>query len=212
LQVNVTQDVDVLVYNLVTGELLDTLTIPCVANKISTVFVNKTYQSDKRKLDIILVYDTEGISSNTTYLNGDGCLHCNGYKYSNAYISSAAVTIDEGSSKIRSSLVGVNHTYGMSINYSVQCAIENWACEISNLLALPILYKFGEEIMNYSLYYSDRQNSKTIIDLERNKERLAMYKEEYNKSLMATVKKINLPIGDACFKCDGQVRSAIILP
>jgi hypothetical protein len=66
--------------------------------------------------------------------------------------------------------------------------------------------------MNYSLYYSDRQNSKTIIDLERNKERLAMYKEEYNKSLMATVKKINLPIGDACFKCDGQVRSAIILP
>ena len=83
---------------------------------------------------------------------------------------------------------------------------------MSNLVALPILYKFGEEIMNYSIYYSNRQNSKTNIDYDRNKERLEMYKQAYNDSLGASIKKINLPTNDICFKCNETVKSLVILP
>lgn len=211
LQLSTTQTTNVLVYDLISGTLLDTIAVDCVANTISTTYVNKTYSAPKRKLDLIFVYDTEGLYSNTTYLNS-ACMNCNGYKYSNSYITSQGINLLEAGSKIRSSLVGATHTYGMSINYSVQCSIDNWLCEMSNLVALPILYKFGEEIMNYSIYYSNRQNSKTNIDYDRNKERLEMYKQAYNDSLGASIKKINLPTNDICFKCNEVIKSSIILP
>lgn len=211
LQLSTTQSTNVLVYDLVSGTLLDTIAVSCVANTISTTYVNKTYQAPKRKLDLIFVYDTEGLFSNTTYLNS-ACMNCNGYMYSNSYINSQGINLLEAGSKIRSALNGSTHTYGMSINYSVQCSMENWICEMSNLIALPILYKFGEEVMNYSLYYSNRQNSKTNIDYDRNKERLAMYQMAYNQSLESSIKKINLPTNDICFKCNEVMRTSIILP
>lgn len=212
LQISTSQDVPVLVYNLVTGELLDTITITCVANKISTSYVNKTYSSNKRKLDLIFVYDTEGISSNTTSLNYDGCSSCKGYVYSNAFISSQPVYLDESDSKIRTSLTSTNHTYGLSINYSIKCSLENWMCEISNMMALPLLYKVGVEIMNYAVMYSNRQTSSVNVDAERNKERLAAYQQSYSEALDTTIKKINIPKYDKCFKCEEYLRSAIILP
>lgn len=211
LQIDYTGDVDVLVYDLISGTLLDTLTVSCEANKISTKYVNKTYSAPKRKLDLIFVYDTENKNSNTTYLKST-CMSCNGYTYGNSYIQSQGINLNENDNKIRSSLSGATHTYGMSINYSVQCSIDNWLCEMSNLIALPILYKFGEEIMNYSLYYSNRQNSKTNIDYDRNKERLAMYQQYYNNTLDSSIKKINLPANDICFKCNEVIKSSIILP
>lgn len=212
LQVDVTQDVNVFVYDLISGSLLDTIIVSCVANEISSKVVNKTYSSPKRKLDLIFVYDTEGINSNTTYLSNTGCTTCNGYRYTNYYISSAPVYLSENDVKIRSSLTNGTHTFGLSVNYSIQCSIENWLCEIANLMVMPILYKSGAEIMNYAVYYSKRQTSSVNIDAETNKERLAFYQTEFNNSLEATIKKINLPTNDQCFKCNEWVRSAIILP
>lgn len=212
LQISSTQDVSVFVYDLISGTLLDTIVVPCVANVITSKVINKTYSSPKRKLDLIFVYDTEGISSNTTTINTYGCTTCNGYTYTNYYINSAPIYLDEASAKIRSSLTSGTHTFGLSINYSVQCSIENWLCEIANLMAMPILYKTGEEIMNYAVYYSNRQNSSVNIDAERNKERLAAYQKAYNDSLEATIRKINLPKNDPCFLCETWVQNAIILP
>lgn len=212
LQLSTTQTTSVLIYNLVTGELLDTISISCVANKISTSYVNKTYSSNKRKLDLIFVYDTTGLYSNNCNLNYEGCGSCSGYTYSNSYVSVQPIYLTSSATKVRSSLTSNSHTSGMSINYSVQCSLDNWMCEISNIMALPILYKTGIEIMNYALYYSDRQNSDTNVDWERNKERLAMYQTAYSEALEATIKKINMPKYDICFKCEEYLRSAIILP
>jgi hypothetical protein len=212
LQVNVTQDVSVYVYDLVTGKLLDTLVVSCVANEISTKTVNKTYSSPKRKLDLIFVYDTENISSNTTTINTYGCTTCNGYSYTNYYINSAPIYLGENDTKIRSSLTSGTHTFGLTVNYSIQCSIENWLCEIANYMAMPILYQTGIEIMNYALFYSKRQTSSVNIDAETNQKRLDMYKQAYNDALEATIKKINLPTNDVCFKCNEWVRSTVILP
>lgn len=212
LQVNVTQDVNVFVYDLISGTLLDTVVVSTTANVISTTIVNKTYSSPKQKLDLIFVYDTEGISSNTTQIYNQGCMQCSGFNYYNYYIWSSGITVGESSSKIRSSLTSANHTSGLSVVYSVQCSVDNWLCEISNLMALPILYKTAEEVMNYACYYSNRQTSSINIDAERNKERLALYQSAYNDALQATIKKINIPRGDQCFKCEEYMRSEIILP
>lgn len=216
LQVNVTQDIDVLVYDLISGTLLDTLTVSAVANTIVTKTVNKTYSSPKRKLDLIFVYDTEGISSNTTQIYGTGingsCLSCSGYRYANYYVSASGITIGEADTKIRSSLTSATHTYGLSVNYSIQCSIENWLCEIANLMAMPILYKTGMEVMTYALMYSKRQNSDVNIDAERNQKALDFYTNAYSEALQATIQKINLPKSDPCFKCNEAVRFQVILP
>ena len=178
----------------------------------STKFVNKTYTSYKRKLDLIFVYDTEGISSNTTQLSNAGCSSCNGYTYSNFYITSSAVSLLEAGTKIRSSLTSSQHTYGLSVNYSIQCSIDNWLCEISNLMALPILYRSGMEIMEYALHYSNRQTSNINIDAERNRERLEAYTNKFNESIQATVDKIQIPKNDRCFICNQAVKHIIALP
>lgn len=212
IQISTTQTVPVFVYDLISGTLLDTINIDAVANTIVSKTINKTYSSPKRKLDLIFVYDTEGISSNTTTLSYTGCASCLGYIYTNGYISASPITIGESDAKIRSSLVGGTHTFGLSVNYSIQCSVENWLCELANLMAMPILYKTGMEVMTYALYYSNRQNSGINIHAERNQKALDFFTTAYNDALEATIKKINVPKGDICFKCNEFMRSAIILP
>lgn len=212
IQISTTQTIPVYVYDLISGTLIDTINISAIANTIVTKTVNKTYSSPKRKMDLIFVYDTEGISSNTTTLRYDGCASCSGYQYTNSYISATPIYLGENDTKIRSSLTTGTHTFGLSINYSVQCSIENWLCELANLMAMPILYKTGMEIMTYALYYSNRQNSGINIHAERNQKALDLFTQSYNEALEATIKKINLPKGDVCFKCNEFMRSAIILP
>lgn len=212
LQLDADTTVDVLVYDLVQNKLLDTITIDCIANEITTKYINKVYSSPKRKLDLIFVYDISTVQSNYTVLSDTGCGICNGYAYSNYYVSAQAIYMGSGDPAIRSSLTSTDHTFGMSVNYSVQCSIENWLCEIANLMALPILYKTGEEIMNYACMYSNRQNSNINVDAERNEKRRIAYQSAYNEALEATIKKINLPKGDVCFKCNVPAQTMIILP
>lgn len=213
IQISTTQTIPVFVYDLISGELIDTINIDAVANTIITKIVNKTYSSPKRKLDLIFVYDTEGINSNSCYLDyAGGCGSCSGWRYSNSYIESTPISLNESAYKIRSSLTSSSHTFGLSINYSVQCSIDNWICEIANLMALPILYKSGMEIMNYCILYSNRQNAAINIHAERNKDALSHFTQAYNNEMEATIKKINLPKNDICFKCNDFIMSAIILP
>lgn len=215
IQLDYTGDVDLKVIDLNTGSIIDTITIASVAGEVNTKFVNKTYESNRQKLDLIFVYDTTGIDSNTTLLRSplDGsCTNCTGYGYSNYYIWSAPIYIPIASTTIRNNLTAGQHTFGVSLNYSIQCSTNNWLCEIANLMSLPILYKAGEEIMNYAVYYSKRQTSNVNIDAELNKERLIAYQNKFNESIEATLKKINLPKGDICFKCEEYMKSAIILP
>lgn len=218
IQVNVTQTIPVFVYDLISGQLLDTINIDAVANQIVSKTINKTYSSSKQKLDLIFVYDTNGISSNTTsiygygYLNNMICPSCVGYQYKNYYLLTSGITIGSAATKIRSSLTTAQHTSGLSINYSIQCSIDNWLCQVANLMAMPILYKTAMEIMTYAIYYSARGTARVTNDADTNKEALAFYTNAYNESLDNTIKRINLPQNDPCFRCNVAVRSTIILP
>lgn len=217
LQVDVTQVIPVKVINLITGLVIDTFNISAVANTIVTKVINKTYECERQNLDLIFVYDTTGIQSNNTLLanfgiGGTGCAGCMGYRYTNSYIYSAPVYIPTASQLIRLNLVGGQHTFGVSINYSIQCSINNWLCDIANLMSLPILYKAGELIMDYATLYSNRQTSDVNIDAERNKERKLLYQTEFNNAMEATIKKVNLPKGDVCFKCNEPMQYAFIAP
>lgn len=212
LQISTTQDVPVMVYDLISGQLLDTFTIPCEANIISNYIVNKVYGSYKRKLDLIIVYDTEGISSNTTIIKTNGCQYCNGFVYDNYYIAAAPVYLGESSAKIRSSLTTTTHTFGLSVTYSIQCALDKWLCENANLMAMAIGWQSAYLIIEYALNYSKRQTSSVNIDAEQNMRRLEAYKIGYSKSINSTMGKMVVPKKDTCFYCEDVVKFRSVLP
>lgn len=213
LQVDVTANVSVYVYNLITGLLLDTIVVPAVAGKIVTANVGKTYSADRRKLNLIFVYDTSAINSyNTTINNTNGCASCGGNTYSNSYMTYRGVSIPSASQKIKSNLVSQSDTAGLSVVYSVSCNHSEWLCTFNNLIALPILYKAGAEIMEYARLQSKRTNSNITIDLEKLKERNDIYELKFRELLDGILQNLKLPSDNRCFECNPRSRHTVILP
>jgi len=212
LQLDYTGDVTVKVYDLIQNKELDSFVVACVANEISQKYINKTYSSDRKKLDLIFVYDTGVGSSNTTTLQYSGCGSCSGYKYWNPYLNAWGITIPSSDTKVKGNVDIQSHTSGMSINYSVNCNTENWLCSMAQWTVLPILYKAAAEVMFFSVNITDRQNSKTDIDRERNRERMDNYLNEFNVQLQNAVSKIKPPKGDPCIICNSTMKTAIVLP
>lgn len=211
LQVASSGTIDVFIYDLISGKLLDTIPVETQANVVSTSYVHKMYAGGNRKIDLAIVYDTEGVSSNATLLTDSGCTHCNGYAYSNHFFTATPITINELSDKTALSVIGVQHTSGLSIDCSLQCSFDNWICQIANKMAMPILYKTGELIMEYALLHSNRMNSETMVDMERNRERKDQWAAAYNTSMYALIKNIK-PINDRCFSCAENHKTKVILP
>lgn len=174
LLVNFTGNVTVRVYDLISNTLLDTLTVPTTAGQVSTLRINKVYASDSRELNLAFLYDTTTISSYQTFIYGGGfggCVECNrslGWR-SNKYMYTNGVQIDTADPKTQGNITGNGDTGGMSIIYSLQCNHEKWICANANFLTPSLLYKMGSQIMQYVLNYSDRMNSRTIIDIEKNR-------------------------------------------
>lgn len=213
LQLNVTQSVDVKVIDLISGKIIDTITVSAVSGKIVTVTVGKTYKADRRRLNLIFVYDTTGINSyKHTINNTGGCSDCGGNMYSNSYITYRGINIPTASSYIKSNLDTQGDTAGMSIVYSVSCNHSDWLCTFSNLIALPILYKAAAEIMEYARLQSGRSNSKTFINEEKLKERQDLYEFKYREQLDNIIKNIKLPSDRQCFECNPLSKHAIMLP
>lgn len=214
LQTTFTGNIDVLVYDLIQGTLLDTIVVPTIANEISSVFVNKTYKSNRKKLHLIFVYDTSAITSISTTIAGSGCSTCGGLGIGrlNTFLSGRGVKIDAIDLKIDSNLEGSSETGGMSIVYSINCNHEDWLCTKRNVLGLPILYKAAAEILEFALDDSDRNNSKTIIDRDIMQEKFDKMEFKYRESLDNILKTILLPDDKMCYSCNPKSIHKIILP
>lgn len=209
-----TGDVDVFVYDLKQNKLLDTIVIACVAGQISKTFINKTYNSGRLDMDIIICYDTTAINSYKTYPKLNGCTDCNssGTSYLNKYLKAGGINILSASDKINENLSYQTDTAGISLTYSLNCDYENWLCTIKHLIALPLAYKAAELIMEYALHSSDRVNSRKILDTETIEARRQHYATKYYESKNSIIKNMTLPTDSKCFKCRQPLRTATILP
>ncbi len=213
LQVDKTGDVDVLVYDLIQNKILDTIKVACIANEVATVYPAKTYYSAKRKLNLLFAYDSTGINSNTTYINGGDCSSCRnktkGIKNSYEYVHGAKISA--ASQKIKSNLTLLSETGGMSIVHSVQCNHRQWLCSYSNMLALPILYKFGELVMEFAINVSpnDRGNTTITINPDELKNRMEFFSVKYRESLNSVLSNIKTPEDSKCFHCRETIRHEI---
>ena len=211
---NFSGTVPVIVYDLVQGIQIDTFNVTTTAGQISRAIVNRLYKSNKKRLDIIIVYDITAIGQYETLLSLSGCTSCGaqeGQVLSTPYVDFSSIKIASASAKLRENLVFTSDTGGMSLVYSIQCNKTDWQCENSNLLALPILYKAAAEIYLYGTI-SDRENSRTLISGEVMEKRYASSEGFYQDTMRDLMPRIQLPKHDKCFHCNRQSANVVILP
>lgn len=215
LQTDYTGDVDVFVYDLMQDKLLDTLTVSTVASEINTVYPSKVYKSSRRKLNLFIGYDSTGISSNTTYLK-KGCTNCNGGGaiINNGYEKLSGAKIASASQKTKQNLTLIGETGGLSIVHSLSCNHENWMCSYANLIALPALFQYGADVMDFAITVApnDRGNTYVTLNKDELKARKEIYLEKFNDSFSTLIDNMKTPSDAKCFMCREEVREVIILP
>lgn len=209
---NYTGDVDVLIIDTMTGQTLDTITVSSVAGEIVTTYVGKSYKSDKRKRRIGFVYDATSIPNYKTSLIGEGCHACNQNKYTlSGIVNGRNIEYDLADAPILTNITSGSDTAGLSVRFNVSCDNESWICNYRNLLALPILYRTAELIMDYALFNSDRLNSQSVkknnIDARQMK-----YHEDYLAALETVLKNMIPPTDGMCFECKRNAKYVTTLP
>lgn len=211
LFVEYTGDVQVNVYDVITGNRIDVIVVPCVAGEISTVTINKVFKSKRKSLKLFFAYDTTGINSLKTLIKSGLC--CGKTTCRNQYVLAGAY-YSNNSTFTRSDLKSSDHTFGMSMVYSLSCNHTDWLCSHKNIIALPLAYRLAANITNFGLNVSpsERVNTKVTINKEELKNNLLHYETKYSQTLNDILRNMNVP-GDAkCFQCKSVNRTVLNLP
>ena len=215
VQTNYSGKIDISVIDLTQGKLIDTIPIDSVADEISAVFVNKTYRSNRRKLNLLFAYDTSSINSNTTYLNRNAnCAGCSPRnRILNQYMRITPCQIDKSGPFINENLTGRTDTAGLSIVYSLNCNHRDWLCSVSNVIAIPVLWKTAAEIMQHGMLNSpNEQMTSRTINMDLLEKRFAVYDQNFRESFSEMMSNIVLPSDEKCFVCKGKIKHAIMIP
>lgn len=210
---NYTGQVDLFVYDLKQGKLLDTISVDSIANEIVETRVDKIYKSEGEDLNLVVIYDASAFQSYATSFLNAGCVTCNrgGVYMQNKYVYSTGVIFDDGDPITQTYLNGNSDLGGLSLVYSLECDHDAWICTHGNFFSSAMLYKTAYLITQYADLMSNTYST-INIDRDKLKERMEYYEFEYNKRLEAGVKNLKLPSGDLCFSCNRLRMNKTILP
>lgn len=201
---------NIYVYDLMNDTLLDTIPITTVAKTPTVVLLNKGYLTNKQRLHLFIGIDSDVASTYETNLMPSGCHSCNGGVYSNRYVSFSGASIGSAAQKIETNISSNSGTNGLSIEYSLNCSIEPFVCNMGNQIAWALLHKTGAEIMK-ELIVSRRLNSIVNIDKGTNESLRDEYEAEYMASMSALLDNMKFPT-DICFSCNSRIRKTVAIP
>jgi len=210
LHVDFSGDVDVLVYDLNTNTLLDTITITAVAGQVVTVYPQKVYSSHYKNLNLWIGYDSTGIDSYKTVTRSTVC--CGNFGRKTEYLASSGQSVT--GDFISSNLTSLTTTSGISVNYSIWCDSEAWLCSYARLIATPVAHKVCAEIYRRGKMISPltRTNNSTTTNADLMKENMEWHDYKYTEGMNLLMSTVHLPNNNACFVCDSRVNHKIILP
>lgn len=204
-------DLDVYVYDLTQGLLLDTFTFNVTGGQINYYRVGKTYKNKGQYLNLAIVIDSSLTDVYDVNLTGDGCRTCTtGLKPVGIYSNGRGISILQADAKINSNLHGESHTNGVSIQYSIGCDHDYFVCSMANRFMLPMYYRFGIELMD-EIINSDRINSLTTLGLDKAR---AMKDElilKYNDTMKGILQNLHVP-NNACYTCTPNINVNTRIP
>lgn len=211
-----TGNIPVKVYNLITGQLLDTITIAATANTISEATAFKTYPTDKQRLYLFIGYDTTEITSYQSIVASDagqlgGCFDCwyNCGNLNMAYARAVNFGIDE--QMYRENANGITNTAGLSLDFNVACSQQGFICNQRQNLAFPFLHLVGALLCEEGLN-NKRVNSITTVDREKLEKCRDFCNTQYADSMANFMQNMVYPADGICFKCNKPVQRATLIP
>lgn len=211
LQINYTGQVVVYLADLQQDSIIETFLITTEDKIVSTIYPQYSVHVNRRNKNLYLFYETTGKPSYYTTINKSGCTNCRPFNRC-SMVTATPYMMNSGVPKIKSALQSVNDTGGMSVVYSVNCNHKNFLCSISNLIALPLVYKTCAEIMDYAINTpNDRLNTAKLVDRDLLEKRKVEYEFKFREALDSALRNIN-PTDETCFNCNNQISNRIVLP
>lgn len=213
LTTDFTGNIPIRIYDVYTGTILATVTLVSVAGTQSALPINEIFKSKRKSAKLFICYDTTGINSYKTLIKDAGCSTCSGYNYSNSYLISRGA-YSEANTFLLTDITGADHTFGMSIQYSLNCNHKDWICAHSNILSLGLAYKLCSNICLYGLQASphDRVNTAVTINREKLETDQGFYEDKYLYEMQSKLKFMNVPSDKKCFYCSQPYKTVLVLP
>jgi hypothetical protein len=196
-------DFDLNVYDVITGNLLDSFSSTSISGEYTNISVNKSYPANKQNIDIVFVIDASIGKSQKTDLRNNYCSDCYN-SYSNGFATISGVSIQSGKYK------QISNTNGLSINYSISCSVEPFICSMGNLLSWAIMHKAGAEVVK-EMKYSNRLNNVVLLNRDNFDELIEAYETEYMSSLSGVLNSLTYP-KDYCFECNSNIKQLVQVP
>lgn len=211
---NYTGVINLLVIDLIQGKVIDTVAVNSVAGEIVTFDLNKYYYTNRQRLNLFIGYDASTIQAYQTSIYNNGAAGscgewCNAcFEGGNLYFRSASLATTDA--KTNASVNNLSGGAGLSLNYSLQCSFDEYLCSVKSLLAYPILYKVGAEIMR-EMRYSKRLSG-AVTSYVTDHEQLAQYYEDEHLKMMSNLfKNLKMP-NNGCLICDKKIKTVLALP
>ncbi len=196
------------VYDLITGELLDTFNTITIANKEVNVLTNKTYYSQRKAINLFVCTDSD-LEHYQCKLNRGHCPGCT-CRINTGYSGVGYLEIEQGIPVLDRNIQSGASTGGLSVSYTLSCSIEPLLCNMSSSLGFPVLYKTGAVIMEEGIY-TNRMNGIVMTKKEDWKLLKEEFEQQYEISIRALIDNMVLP-NDICFKCNQSIRTTIQIP
>ena len=191
----------------ITGNVLATDTFAVVAGQKVQLDVNRVFTGTR----VLMVgYDATAIGSYSTSVCPSICYTCSNARKINAHVDGYGFNSTIGN--VVGAMTSTNESSGLSVVVAMECDNEWWLCSIKQQLAMPMLYKVAQLAMEYALFNTDRNNTKTVRDADHNEKRASLYQREFTASMKRAVASIILPNDPLCFKCNRTSRVVVAIP
>ena len=204
-----TEALEVKIYDVATGALVDTQTVQCTIDELSVTNVQIELPANKIKKAYFISH--ERLTFYKMLVADSGCGSCGvaGWLHGGVHVWGAR--LGNALPVKRSNLQNVSHTSGLFSVITVECNHAQLFCEVKNAIALPYLYKLGEVIVDRAIHAFERLNSQTM-DKDALIDRRDRLGSEYAAAMRNTVGKMRLPDDPMCFQCESRTYSAIAAP
>jgi len=182
-------DDNIYIYNLMNGELLDTIAYTGVVG-INTIQINKSYKSYGQDTKIFVCYDGNTTNSIKTVPTG-----------SNEYALTRGAKITVGTSVINDNLSKEGDAYGLVVNYNLRCDINEFICSSKESFKFALYWKLGASIM-FERMNTLRMNkyslSKTPLEI---KDLYNYYLDKYDEIMKSVMDNMDANSDNICFSC-----------
>jgi hypothetical protein len=201
LHVQFTGNITLKAWNITENKEIFSQVVAVTSGVLTNVPVNIQAKNGRKPSKIAIGYTKTGIVSEAYTMYAD-CQTCP-IKQCGMYVHGYGADFDTSTWAITRN----GHMSGMSIDYSLSCLYEKVVCANQHLMALPMLYKVGAELMMYAL------NTYRYNDTEKEKFQnyLNHFASNYSTKMEFAFSNLRLP-NNECFGCVPKFGTKTITP